>query len=133
MSRLQNHAIYALLALAGAFAFGTIALNRGETVNAVWIVIAAVTTYLIAYRYHSLHLATRVAQLDPNRPTPALRLNDGLDYVPTNRYVLFGHHFAAIAGAGPLVGRFWRPRWVICRACSGSLSAWCLPARSRIS
>ena len=71
MSRLQNHAIYALLALAGAFAFGTIALNRGETVNAVWIVIAAVTTYLIAYRYHSLHLATRVAQLDPNRPTPA--------------------------------------------------------------
>jgi carbon starvation protein len=104
MSRLQNHAIYALLALAGAFAFGTIALNRGETVNAVWIVIAAVTTYLIAYRYHSLHLATRVAQLDPNRPTPALRLNDGLDYVPTNRYVLFGHHFAAIAGAGPLVG-----------------------------
>jgi carbon starvation protein len=104
MSRLQNHAIYALLALAGAFAFGTIALNRGETVNAVWIVIAAVTTYLIAYRYHSLHLATRVAELDPNRPTPALRLNDGLDYVPTNRYVLFGHHFAAIAGAGPLVG-----------------------------
>src|SRR6202048_1431189 len=104
MSRLQNHAIYALLALAGAFAFGTIALNRGETVNAVWIVIAAVTTYLIAYRYHRLHLAPRVAQLDPNRPTPALRLNDGLDYVPTNRYVLFGHHFAAIAGAGPLVG-----------------------------
>jgi carbon starvation protein len=104
MSRLQGHSIYALLALAGAFAFGTIALNRGETVNAVWIVIAAVTTYLIAYRYHSLYVATRVAQLDPNRPTPALRLNDGLDYVPTNRYVLFGHHFAAIAGAGPLVG-----------------------------
>ena len=104
MPRLQRHAVYALLALAGAFAFATIGLNRVETVNAVWIVIAAVTTYLIAYRYHSLYLATRVAQLDAARPTPALRLNDGLDYVPTNRYVLFGHHFAAIAGAGPLVG-----------------------------
>ena len=104
MTRLQNHAIFALLALAGAVAFGTIALNRGETVNALWIVIAAVSTYLIAYRYHSLYLATRVARLDTNRLTPAVRLNDGLDYVPTNRYVLFGHHFAAIAGAGPLVG-----------------------------
>jgi len=104
MTKLQNHAIFALLALAGAVAFGTIALNRGETVNALWIVIAAVSTYLIAYRYHSLYLATQVARLDTNRLTPAVRLNDGLDYVPTNRYVLFGHHFAAIAGAGPLVG-----------------------------
>jgi len=104
MSRLHIHAVYALIALAGVFALGTIALTRGETVNAIWIVIAAVTTYLIAYRYHSLYLATRVAQLDANRLTPAIRLNDGLDYVPTNRYVLFGHHFAAIAGAGPLVG-----------------------------
>ena len=104
MTKLQNHAIFALLALAGVLAFGTIALNRGETVNALWIVIAAVATYLIAYRYHSLYLATQVARLDTNRLTPAVRLNDGLDYVPTNRYVLFGHHFAAIAGAGPLVG-----------------------------
>ena len=104
MTRLQNHAIFALLALAGAVALGTIALNRGETVNALWIVIAAVSTYLIANRYHSLYLATQVARLDTNRLTPAVRLNDGLDYVPTNRYVLFGHHFAAIAGAGPLVG-----------------------------
>jgi carbon starvation protein len=104
MSRLQNHVIYALLALAGAVAFGTVALNRGETVNALWVVVAAVTTYLIAFRYHSLYLARRVAQLDADRLTPAVRLNDGLDYVPTNRYVLFGHHFAAIAGAGPLVG-----------------------------
>ena len=79
MSKLQNHASYALLALAGVFALGTIALNRGETVNAIWIVVAAVATYLIAFRYHSLYLATRVAQLDPNRPTPAVRLNDGLD------------------------------------------------------
>jgi carbon starvation protein len=104
MTRLQNHAIFAVLALAGAVAFGTIALNLGETVNALWIVIAAVSTYLIAFRYHSLYLATRVARLDANRVTPAVRLNDGLDYVPTNRFVLFGHHFAAIAGAGPLVG-----------------------------
>jgi carbon starvation protein len=104
MSRIQNHAVYALLAVVGVFAFGTIALNRGEPVNAIWVVAATLATYLIAFRYHSLYLATRVAQLDANRLTPAVRLNDGLDYVPTNRYVLFGHHFAAIAGAGPLVG-----------------------------
>jgi len=101
MSRLRNHAIHGLLAPAGVVAFGTIALNRGETVNALWVVVA---TYLIAYRYHSLYFAKRVTQLAENRPTPATPLNDGLDYVPTNRYVLFGHHFAAIAGAGPLVG-----------------------------
>ena len=132
MTKLQNHVIFALLALAGAVAFGTIALNRGETVNALWIVIAAVSTYLIAYRYHSLYLATRVARLDSNRLTPAVRLNDGLDYVPTNRYVLFGHHFAAIAGAGPLVGPVLALRWATCRACYGSWGAWCWPARCRI-
>jgi len=133
MSRLQNHAIYCLLALAGAFAFATIALNRGETVNALWVVIAAVSTYLVAYRYHSLYLATRVAKLDENRPTPAIRLNDGLDYVPTNRYVLFGHHFAAIAGAGPLVGPVLAAQMGYLQ---GMLWIWpgsSLPARCRIS
>jgi carbon starvation protein len=93
-----------VVALLGAWAFATVALHRGETVNAMWVVIAAVCTYLIAYRYYSLFIADKVLGLDPTRKTPAYRHNDGLDYVPTNRYVLFGHHFAAIAGAGPLVG-----------------------------
>src|SRR4051795_2498767 len=90
--------------LALTFAFGWIALNRGETINALWIVVAAVCTALLAYRFYSLFIARTVLELDPRRPTPAVRHNDGLDYVPTNKYVLFGHHFAAIAGAGPLVG-----------------------------
>ncbi|GEO41280.1 carbon starvation protein [Skermanella aerolata] len=90
--------------LALTFAFGWIALNRGETINALWIVVAAVCVALLAYRFYSLFIARTVLQLDPRRATPAVRYNDGLDYVPTNKYVLFGHHFAAIAGAGPLVG-----------------------------
>jgi len=92
------------LALLGAVALGVVALTRGEPVNAVWLVIAAICTYLIAYRLYGLFIAEKVMSLDPNRQTPAVRYNDGLDYVPTNKYVLFGHHFAAIAGAGPLVG-----------------------------
>jgi carbon starvation protein len=92
------------VAVVGAFALGTIALHRGETINAVWLVVAAVCVYLIAYRFYSLYIATRVLRLDPARVTPAMKYNDGLDYVPTNKYILFGHHFAAIAGAGPLVG-----------------------------
>ncbi len=101
---LANHALWALVALGGTGAMATIALQRGETVNALWVVVASIAVYLIAYRYYSLFIADTVLQLDPDRPTPAVRLNDGLDYVPTNKYVLFGHHFAAIAGAGPLVG-----------------------------
>jgi len=96
--------VWALVCVAGAVAFATIALSRGETVNAVWLIIAAVCSYLIAYRFYSLFIANRVLRIDPARATPATRRNDGLDYVPTNKYVLFGHHFAAIAGAGPLVG-----------------------------
>ncbi|GGE15461.1 carbon starvation protein A [Aureimonas endophytica] len=92
------------VALLGAAALGTVALARGETINALWIVTAAVCTYLVAYRFYGLFIARRVLAVDPKRPTPAVRRNDGLDYVPTNRNVLFGHHFAAIAGAGPLVG-----------------------------
>src|SRR6516164_9173716 len=92
------------IAVLGAIALGIVALSRGETINAAWIVVAAVCTYLIAYRYYGLFIAERLLRVDPLRPTPAVRHNDGLDYVPTNRYVLFGHHFAAIAGAGPLVG-----------------------------
>lgn len=95
---------WALLALLGAFCLGTVALRRGETVNAIWIVVAAVSIYLVAYRYYALFIANKVMQLDPTRATPAVLHNDGLDFVPTNKHVLFGHHFAAIAGAGPLVG-----------------------------
>jgi len=101
---LAGHALWALFALAGAGALATIALHRGETVNALWIVVAAIAVYVIGYRYYSQFIAKHVLSLDPSRPTPAVRHNDGLDYVPTNKFVLFGHHFAAIAAAGPLVG-----------------------------
>ncbi|RSC97720.1 carbon starvation CstA family protein [Pandoraea apista] len=104
MNRIWQQLPRAAVAIVGACALGTVALSRGETVSALWIVIAAICVYLIAYRFYSKFIATRVAQLDGSRMTPAWRHNDGLDYVPTNRYVLFGHHFAAIAGAGPLVG-----------------------------
>ncbi|XJK99199.1 carbon starvation CstA family protein [Escherichia coli] len=79
-------------------------ITSGEHVSALWIVVASVSVYLVAYRYYSLYIAQKVMKLDPTRATPAVINNDGLNYVPTNRYVLFGHHFAAIAGAGPLVG-----------------------------
>jgi carbon starvation protein len=103
-NKLMNNLGWVALALFGAGALGYIAVRRGETINAVWIVAASVCVYLIAYRSYSLFLSNKVAGLDPLRQTPAYKFNDGLDYVPTNRFVLFGHHFAAIAGAGPLVG-----------------------------
>jgi len=95
---------WALAAIIAAAALAVIATQRGEPVNALWIVVAAVSLYLIGYRFYALYIAKQVMRLDPALPTPAVRRADGLDYVPTNRYVLFGHHFAAIAGAGPLVG-----------------------------
>ncbi|WP_428419792.1 carbon starvation CstA family protein [Methylibium sp.] len=104
MTHLRKHLVWVLIAIVGAFALATIALQRGEAISALWVVVAALCVYLIAYRYYSLFIATEVLGLDANRQTPAYRHNDGLDYVPTNKYVLYGHHFAAIAGAGPLVG-----------------------------
>ena len=101
---LLRHIPWLVLAIVGACALGVVALRRGEAINALWIVVASVAIYLVAYRYYSLFIATRVMQLDPLRATPAVVNNDGLDYVPTNKHILFGHHFAAIAGAGPLVG-----------------------------
>ncbi|WP_426234947.1 carbon starvation CstA family protein [Pseudomonas sp. TWP3-2] len=101
---LLRHLPWLLLAIVGACALGVVALRRGEAINALWIVVAAVAIYLVAYRYYSLFIANHVMQLDPRRATPAVLNNDGLDYVPTNKHILFGHHFAAIAGAGPLVG-----------------------------
>ena len=96
--------LWIIVAIIGAVSFGILAVSRGEHVNAVWLILAAICVYSIAYRFYSLFIATKVFELNPRRLTPAHRLNDGLDYVPTNKGVLFGHHFAAIAGAGPLVG-----------------------------
>ena len=101
---IQTKLLWAGVATLGAVSFGIVALNRGETISAAWLVIAALCVYFIAFRFYALFIADRVLGVDPGRQTPAYRHNDGLDYVPTNRYVLFGHHFAAIAGAGPLVG-----------------------------
>ena len=92
------------MAMVGAASLSVVAVSRGEAVNALWIVVAAACSFLIAYRYYALYIARNVMRLDPSRPTPAIRRADGLDYVATDRTVLFGHHFAAIAGAGPLVG-----------------------------
>ncbi|HAV16762.1 MAG TPA: carbon starvation protein A [Acinetobacter nosocomialis] len=103
-STLTSKMIWLLVAIVGAVSFGVLALSRGEHVNAVWLVLAAACVYSIAYRFYSLFIATKVFELNERRLTPAHRLADGLDYVPTNKSVLFGHHFAAIAGAGPLVG-----------------------------
>lgn len=103
-STLPSKLVWSLVAIIGAISFGMLALSRGEHVNAVWLVLAAACVYSIAYRFYSLFIATKVFELNPRRLTPAHCLADGLDYVPTNKYVLFGHHFAAIAGAGPLVG-----------------------------
>ena len=96
--------LWSAIALGGAAAWGVLALHRGETISAAWLVLAAVGTYLVAYRFYSRFLAERVFQLNDRRATPAERLANGRDFVPTTRWVLFGHHFAAIAGAGPLVG-----------------------------
>jgi carbon starvation protein len=100
----QAKLLWAAVAVLGGIALGVVALTRGEPVNAAWLVVASVCVYFIAYRFYALFITQKVFGVDVKRSTPAYRHNDGLDYVPTNRYVLFGHHFAAIAGAGPLVG-----------------------------
>ncbi|WP_159566532.1 carbon starvation CstA family protein [Budvicia diplopodorum] len=104
MRSIASHITWIAVAILGACGLAIIALNNGEKINALWIVVVAVCVYLIAYRYYSRFIADKVLRLDATRMTPAYRHNDGLDYVPTNKYVLYGHHFAAIAGAGPLVG-----------------------------
>ncbi|HEV1285964.1 MAG TPA: carbon starvation CstA family protein [Bryobacteraceae bacterium] len=104
MLRIFTRLLWALIAVAAAFAMATIARSRGEPVNSMWLVIAAVCTYLIGYRFYAGFLAARVMALDDQRATPAERLRDGHDYEPTNKWIVFGHHFAAIAGPGPLVG-----------------------------
>jgi len=103
-SGIQGKLLWAGVVLLGTIALGVIALSRGESINAAWLVIAAICVCFVAYRFYALYITSKVLRVDPTRQTPAYRHNDGLDYVPTNQYVLFGHHFAAIAGAGPLVG-----------------------------
>jgi len=101
---IRNKVVWAVIAVLGAVALGVVALERDEPVNAMWLVIAALCIYTIAYRFYGLWIANTVLGANGARQTPAYRHNDGLDYVPTNPFVLYGHHFAAIAGAGPLVG-----------------------------
>jgi carbon starvation protein len=104
MRRFVRILIWLAVAVAGAGALGAIALHRGEPLNAIWFVIAAVCCYLVAFRLYSAFIAARLLVLDDTRATPSERKDDGRDFVPTNKWVLFGHHFAAIAGPGPLVG-----------------------------
>ncbi|MBM4201742.1 MAG: carbon starvation protein A, partial [Gammaproteobacteria bacterium] len=96
--------VWGAVATLGAAAVGGIALNRGESVNSLWFVLAAVCIHALGYRFYSAFVAAKVLALDATRATPAERFNDGRDFVPTHRWVVFGHHFAAIAGPGPLIG-----------------------------
>jgi carbon starvation protein len=104
VKRLLLILIWTAVAVLGAVALGTIAFHRGEPINATWFVLAAACSYLVAYRLYSAFIAAKLLALDNTRATPAERRDDGRDFVPTNKWVLFGHHFAAIAGPGPLVG-----------------------------
>src|ERR1700675_2264626 len=104
MKRPISILIWIIVALVGAGALSGIAFHRGEPLNATWFVVAAACSYLVAYRCYSAFIAARLLSLDDSRATPSERHDDGRDFVPTNKWILFGHHFAAIAGPGPLVG-----------------------------
>ena len=97
-------AIWAVVSAAAIFSLALLALSRGEPVNAIWVVIASACVFMISWRFHSAWLSAKVLTLDDQRATPAVLHDDGKDFVPTNRWIVFGHHFAAIAGPGPLVG-----------------------------
>ena len=102
--KLVAHLAWAAVAVLGAFCLGGIAINHGEPINSLWLVVAAACTYAVGYRFYAKFIAARVMALNDKRATPAERLRDGLDFEPTNKWIVFGHHFAAIAGPGPLVG-----------------------------
>jgi carbon starvation protein len=104
MQRLRTIVIWSIVSAIGATSFAWLALSHGEPVNAAWLLVAALCTYAVSYRFYSKFIASKIFALDAARPTPAVRLNDGRDFMPTNRWIVFGHHFAAIAGPGPLVG-----------------------------
>src|SRR5271163_1738444 len=104
MKRIFSILGWTVVSLLGAAGLGAIAFERGENLNAGWFVLASACTYFLAYRFYSAFISAKVLALDPKRATPAERMDDGRDYVPTNKWVLVGQHFAAIAGPGPLVG-----------------------------
>ncbi len=104
MRKILGRLLWAALSVAAAFALGGLALNRGEHISSLWLVVAAVCTYLVGFRFYAKFIAAKVMALDNNRATPAERLRNGHDFEPTNKWILFGHHFAAIAGPGPLIG-----------------------------
>lgn len=104
MARLKRLLLWTAISLLGAFSVATVALHRGESINAMWLVLAAACTYTLGYRFYSKFVAAKVLAVNAMRATPAERLENGRDFVPTNKWVVFGHHFAAIAGPGPLVG-----------------------------
>ncbi|MFB3828331.1 MAG: carbon starvation CstA family protein [Bryobacteraceae bacterium] len=104
MTRILAHLAWAAVAVVAAFCLGGIALNRGEHINSIWLVAAAASTYTVGFRFYAKFIAARVMALDDQRATPAERLRNGHDFEPTNKWIVFGHHFAAIAGPGPLVG-----------------------------
>jgi carbon starvation protein len=125
--KLLGHLIWALIACVAAFCLGTIALGRGEHINSLWLVLAAACSYATAYRFYAKFIAARVMMLNDERATPAERLQNGHDFEPTNKWIVFGHHFAAIAGPGPLVGPVLAAQfgylpgtlWIIIGACLG--------------
>ncbi|MGE5730723.1 MAG: carbon starvation CstA family protein, partial [Gemmatimonas sp.] len=104
MAKLFRAAVWLSIIVLATLAFARLATTRGETISAAWLLTAAICSYAVAYRFHSKLIATKIFALDPSRATPAVRLDDGRDFVPTNKWIVFGHHFAAIAGPGPLVG-----------------------------
>src|SRR5580765_8332019 len=104
MKRMLGRILWGAISLGAALSLGAVAQSRGEPVNSTWLVIASVCTYLVGYRFYARFVAARVMVLDDKRATPAERLRDGHDFEPTNKWIVFGHHFAAIAGPGPLVG-----------------------------
>src|SRR6266481_696079 len=104
MKKILGHLLWAAIAIMAAVCLAAIALNRGEHINSFWLVVASACTYLVGFRFYARFLSVRVMGLDDKRATPAERLRDGHDFEPTNKWIVFGHHFAAIAGPGPLVG-----------------------------
>src|SRR5688572_6735610 len=104
INRLLGYGLWAGVSVLGALALGVVALQRDEPVNSIWIVTAAVCVYALGYRFYAKFIAAKVMALDDRRATPAERLRNSHDFEPTNKWIVFGHHFAAIAGPGPLVG-----------------------------
>jgi carbon starvation protein len=129
--RTRSIVIWTAVAIVGAVSWGIIALVRGEQISAAWLIFAALASYAIAYRFYARFIARKVLEVDANRATPAERLDNGIDYQPTDRRVLYGHHFAAIGAPARLSALCSPPRCATSRARSGSSSASSSPARCR--